>query len=154
MLRGGEEEVAQRIEKLLAAQKELERRLVETQAKLASGSSQDLLDGVREVGGVRVLAQRVEQVDAKVLRDLADRLRERLKSGVVVLGGTDGEKVLLLAAVTKDLLGRVNAGALIKDIAPLVGGGGGGRPDFAQAGGRDPSRLDAALERVYELVAR
>ena len=71
---------------------------------------------------------------------------------VVFLGGTDGKKVLLLAAVTKDLAKKVHAGSLIKEIAPMVGGGGGGRPDFAQAGGRDPSRLDEALERVYELV--
>ena len=101
---------------------------------------------------MKVLVHRVDEIDAKVLRDLADKTRDRLGSGVVVLGGTDGKKVLLLAAVTKDLSKKVNAGSLIKEIAPMVGGGGGGRPDFAQAGGKDPSRLDEALERVYELV--
>ena len=73
-------------------------------------------------------------------------------AGVVVLAGTDGAKVLLLAAVTKDLSARVNAGRLIKEIAPLVGGGGGGRPDFAQAGGKDPSGIDAALARAVESI--
>jgi alanyl-tRNA synthetase len=152
LLHGGEDEAAAKIEKLLAAQKELERRLAESQSKLVSGASRDLLDGVRDVGGIHVLAQQVDQVDAKVLRELADKLRDRMKSGVVVLGGSDGEKVMLLAAVTKDLVKRVNAGSLIKEIAPIVGGGGGGRPDFAQAGGKDPSRLPQALERVYELI--
>jgi alanyl-tRNA synthetase len=152
LLHGGEDEAAGKIEKLLAAQKELERRLAESQARLVSGASRDLLDDVREVNGVKVLAQQVDQVDAKVLRELADKLRDRMQSGVVVLGGSDGEKVLLLAAVTKDLVKRVNAGNLIKEIAPIVGGGGGGRPDFAQAGGKDPSRLPQALARVYELI--
>jgi alanyl-tRNA synthetase len=153
ILKSGDDELAPRLSKLLAAQKELERRLAETQAKLVSGTSRDLLDGVRDVAGIKVLAQRVEQVDGKVLRELADKLRDRLGSGVVVLGGTDGEKVQLLAAVTKDLKGRVDAGAIIKQIAPIVGGGGGGRADFAQAGGKDPARLDEALGRVYEIVA-
>jgi len=152
LLHGTEEDAPAKIEKLLAAQKDLERRLAESQAKLVSGASRDLLDGVREVNGVKVLATQVEQVDAKVLRELADKLRDRMQSGVVVLGGSDGEKVTLLAAVTKDLVKRVNAGNLIKEIAPIVGGAGGGRPDFAQAGGKDPSKLAQALERVHALI--
>jgi alanyl-tRNA synthetase len=152
LLHGTEEDAPAKIEKLLAAQKDLERRLAESQAKLVSGASRDLLDGVREVNGVKVLATQVEQVDAKVLRELADKLRDRMQSGVVVLGGSDGEKVMLLAAVTKDLVKRVNAGKLIQSIAPIVGGAGGGRPDFAQAGGKDPSNLARALERVYALI--
>lgn len=153
LLKSGEEDVAERLAKLLASQKDLEKKLSETQAKLVSGASQDLLDGLREIGGLKVVARRVDQIDAKVLRELADKIRDKMQSGVVVLGGTDGKKVLLLAAVTKDLTKRVNAGSLIKEMAPLVGGGGGGRPDFAQAGGKDPSGLDAALERAYELIA-
>jgi alanyl-tRNA synthetase len=152
ILRGGDEDVAARLEKLLANQKELERRLAESQSRLASGASRDLLDGVREVRGIQVLARRVDQVDTRVLRELADKVRDRMKSGVVVLGGSDGEKVVLLAAVTKDLVGRVDAGGLIREIAPIVGGGGGGRRDFAQAGGKDPEKLPQALERVYELI--
>jgi alanyl-tRNA synthetase len=152
LLHGTEDDAAAKIEKLLATQKDLERRLAESQAKLVSGASRDLLDGVREINGVKVLATQVEQVDAKVLRELADKLRDRMQSGVVVLGGSDGEKVMLLAAVTKDLVKRINAGDIIKQIAPIVGGGGGGRPDFAQAGGKDPSKLAQALERVYALI--
>jgi alanyl-tRNA synthetase len=152
LLKSGEEGLAERLQKLLAAQKDLERRLAEAQTKLVSGASQDLLDGLQEVGGVKIVARRVDQVDSKVLRELADKIRDKLGSGVVVLAGTDGEKVLLLAAVTKDLSGRVNAGALIKEIAPLVGGGGGGRPDFAQAGGKDPSGIDAALTRAVSTI--
>ena len=145
-------ESAERLQKLLAAQKDLERCLAEAQSKLVSGTSQDLLDGLREIGDVKVVARRVDQVDSKVLRELADKIRDKLGSGVVVLAGTDGAKVLLLAAVTKDLSARVNAGRLIKEIAPLVGGGGGGRPDFAQAGGKDPSGIDAALARAVESI--
>ena len=152
LLRADEQEAAARVEKLLAQQKELERQLEATQAKLAAGASRDLLDDVREVGGLKVLAQRVEQGGAKVMRDLSDKLRDRIGSGVVVLGGEDDGKVMLLAAVTKDLAGRVHAGNLVKELAPMVGGKGGGRPDFAQAGGKDASGLDAALARVYDLI--
>ena len=85
---------------------------------------------------------------------MADRLRDRIQSGVVVLGTALGERAVLLAAVTKDLTGRYHAGNIIKQLAPLVGGGGGGRPDFAQAGGKDPDRLDAALAAAYDLLGR
>ncbi len=152
LLRGGDGGLADRVARLLAQQRELERSLAEARTRLASGGAQDPLAGMREVGGVKVLVRRLEEMDAGVLRTLADQLRDRLGSGVVVLGGTSQGKVLLLAAVTKDLTARIPAGGLIREIAPIVGGGGGGRPDFAQAGGRDPSRLDEALERVYALV--
>lgn len=152
LLKSGEEEVAERLAKLLASQKELEKKLADTQAKLVSGQSVDLLDGLQEVGGVKVVTRRVDQTDAKVLRELADKMRDKMQSGVVVLGGTDGKKVLLLAAVTKDLTEKLNAGNLIKEMAPLVGGGGGGRPDFAQAGGKNPAGLDDALARAIELI--
>ena len=118
-------------------------------------SDADLRIALYDLSGrqVRVLARRVEGVDARVLRELSDKLRERMKSGVVVLGGAEGDKVMLVAAVTKDLVGRVNAGAIVKEIAPIVGGRGGGRPDFAQAGGTDASKLPQALERALELIA-
>ena len=84
---------------------------------------------------------------------VCDQLRDKLGSGVVVLGGVDGKKVVLLAAVTADLTDRIQAGNIIREIAPIVGGGGGGRPDFAQAGGKDPAKLDEALARVPEILA-
>ena len=152
LLRAPAEEAAPRIEKLLTHQRELEKRIAQLQSKLAGGESRDLLADARRVNGITVLATRVEGLDDKGLRDMADRLRERIKSGVVVLGTAQGERAVLLAAVTKDLTDRYHAGNIIKHLAPLVGGGGGGRPDFAQAGGKDPARLDEALTAAYELL--
>ena len=152
LLRGSEEEAAAKLEKLLAQQRELEKRIAELQGKLAGGQTRDVLADARRVDGITVLATRVDGLDDKGLREMADRLRERIKSGVVVLGTAQGERALLLAAVTKDLIGRFHAGNIIKQLAPLVGGGGGGRPDFAQAGGKDPARLDEALAAAYDLL--
>jgi len=152
MLKGSAGDVPARLEKLLAQQKELERRITELQAKLAGGQAHDVMSGARDVGGVTVLATRVDGLDDTGLRDLADRLRDRIGSGVVVLGAEREGRALLLAAVTKDLVGRVHAGNLIKVLAPIVGGGGGGRPEFAQAGGKNPGKLDEALAAVYQHV--
>ena len=152
ILKGPEEASVERLERLLAERKELERRLQEAQSKLAGSQSADLASRARQVNGVAVLAARVDNVDDKGLREMADQLRGRLGSGIVVLGTRRGEKALLLAAVTKDLVGRYPAGRIIQEIAPIVGGGGGGKPELAQAGGPDPSRLDAALDKVYEVV--
>jgi alanyl-tRNA synthetase len=144
-VRSPEEGVRERLERLLDQQRELERRIAALQQRLAGGGVGDLLAGAREVDGVKVVAARVDDADADGLRALADRLRERLGSGVVVLGATQGDRVQLVAAVTKDLTGRVHAGDLVKRVAEAVGGGGGGRPDFAQAGGRNPAGLGGAL---------
>jgi alanyl-tRNA synthetase len=152
LLRGPAEEAAAKLERLLAQQRELEKRIAELQGKLAGGTSRDLLADARRVDGVTVLVKRIDDVDDKGLREIADRVRERIKSGVVVLGAAQDDRALLLAAVTKDLAGRYHAGNIIKRLAPMVGGGGGGRPDFAQAGGKDPSRLDEALAAAYELL--
>jgi alanyl-tRNA synthetase len=152
ILKGPEEASVERLERLLAERKELERRLQDVQSKLAGSQSADLVSLARQVNGVAVLAARVDNVDDKALREMADQLRGRLGSGIVVLGTRRGDKALLLAAVTRDLVGRYPAGRIIKEIAPLVGGGGGGKPELAQAGGPDPSRLDAALDKVYEIV--
>jgi alanyl-tRNA synthetase len=152
LLHGPAEEAAAKLEKLLAQQRELEKRIADLQGKLAGGATRDLLADARRVNGITVLATRVEGLDDKGLREMADRLRERIKSGVVVLGATRGARALLLAAVTRDLTGRYHAGDIIRQLAPMVGGGGGGRPDFAQAGGKDPTRLDEALAAAYELL--
>jgi alanyl-tRNA synthetase len=152
LLRGPEEEAAAKLEKLIAQQRELEKRIAELQGKLAGGASRDVMADARSVDGITVLATRVDGLDDKGLRDMADKLRDRIKSGVVVLGAAQGERAILLAAVTKDLAGKYHAGNIIKQLAPLVGGGGGGRPDMAQAGGKDPDRIDAALKAAYELL--
>ena len=121
--------------------------------KLASGGGRDILQEAQVVNGIKVLAARLDGADAKALRDTADQLKSKLGSGVVVLGAVEGDKVFLVASVTQDLAGRLKAGDLIKPVAELVGGRGGGRPDFAQAGGTKPDQVDAALALVPGLVA-
>ena len=112
-------------------------------------------DGHRDVSGVKLVTRRVEGLEKGALRGLSDSLRDRLGSGVVVLASENDGKVALVVSVTKDLTGRVQAGRLVKELAPIVGGGGGGRPDFAEAGGKDPSKIDellAAAPKVLEIA--
>ena len=152
ILRGSDEDAVARLEKLLAQQRALEKEVGRLQGKLAGAQSDDVANRVQRIGGVNVLASRVDGVDVKALRRMADQLRDKHQPAVVVLGAARGDKVSLLAAVSKEAVGAHHAGNILKQIAPVVGGGGGGRPDFAQAGGKDASRLDEALQRVYALV--
>jgi len=152
LLHTGILEVATNIDLMQRRSKELEAALEEAGGQLAAAQSGDLAAQARLVHGVKVLAVEVRG-GAKVLRDLADRLRERLGSGVVALGAEADGKVVLLVAVTKDLTGKLKAGDLVRQAARLVGGSGGGKPELAQAGGSDPSGLAAALEKVQALVA-
>ena len=141
------------IERVMADRKRLEKELDGLKRELARAAAGDASEQAREINGIKVLALELPG-DAATLRDEADRLRGVLGSGLVVLGSREGGKVLLLAAATKDIAGKkVHAGNIIREIARLVGGGGGGRPDMAQAGGKNPDGLPAALERVYEIVA-
>ena len=153
MLRGGDEDLAARVERLLAQQKQLEKQLAQLQRQVAGNQSGDLLSQAKTVNGKKVIASEVEAADAKRLLELADQLRERLGSGVIVLASRSEGQVRLLAAVTKDLTGQVHAGKLVSQIAPIVGGKGGGRPELAQAGGTDPSKIGDALARAIELVS-
>jgi alanyl-tRNA synthetase len=121
--------------------------------KLASQQAGSAADAVREVAGVKVLAQRVSDLDANSMRQLADQLAQKLRSGVVVLGLADNGKASLVVRVTDDLTSRVQAGRLVNAIAAVVGGKGGGKPDMAMAGGKEPEKLDAALESAYAAVA-
>jgi alanyl-tRNA synthetase len=146
-------EVADKIEQAQRRVKDLERALEEARGKLAAAQSGDLAAQAREVNGAKVLATRV-QGDAKALRELADKLRDKLARGVVALGAEVDGKAVLLVAVTKDLVGKVKAGDLVKEAAKLVGGAGGGKPDMAQAGGSNPAGLDQALEKVVELATK
>jgi alanyl-tRNA synthetase len=147
-------DVPRRLEKLLEEQKLLEKQLGEMQAKLARSRAEDLVASARQVNGVAVIAARVDGLDAEGLRSVADTLRDRLGSGVVCVGSVLDGRVHLIAAVTKDLTKRFQAGKLIQEVARAVGGKGGGRPDLAQGGGPDSGNLDAALALVYELVGR
>ncbi|MBI3635290.1 MAG: alanine--tRNA ligase [Candidatus Rokubacteria bacterium] len=147
-------DVPQRLRKLLEDQRALEKRLQGLEVTSARSKADDLLGGARQVNGIAVVAGRIDGLEPEALRAVADTLRDRLGSGVVCVGSAVDGKVNLVAAVTKDLTKRVSAGKLIGEVAKAVGGGGGGRPDLAQAGGKDPSRLDGALALVYDAVAR
>ncbi len=152
LLKAAPKDLAQRVEATTRRVKELEGELLAEKRKLASARSGDLLDAVREVAGVKVLATRSDSAEPADLRELADKLRDRLVSGVVALGAAKDGKAILLVAVTKDLVGRFKAGDLVREMAKEVGGSGGGKPDMAQAGGPDADKLDRALERLYELI--
>ena len=143
-----------RLEKLVAREKELEKKLRALEQKLASGAADGAGSGENVVvaHGVKIVTRKVEGIEAASLRGIADSMRQKHGSCIAVVGSNLGDKVALVVAVTPDLAGKHKAGDIIKAIAPIVGGSGGGRPDFAQAGGKDPSKLDAALEHVASLV--
>lgn len=148
-------ELPARVGRLLEERKQALHQIDELRARRQGPGSGDLLAKARELAGLpgaKALAARVEDVDAKAMRSLVDDLRNRLGTGVVCLAAANGEKALLAIGVTKDLTSKLSAGDLIREVARVVGGGGGGRPDFAQAGGREPDRIDEALEKFDELV--
>jgi alanyl-tRNA synthetase len=145
-------EVFERVQRILRQQKELEKSLQTLQAKMAGGQIQDLLGEAKAIKGIQVLSTRVEVKDTKGLREMADRLKDRIRSGVILLGAEGDGKVMLLCAVTPDLTSKYSAQKLIQEIAKLVGGTGGGRPDMAQAGGPKVDGLNSALEKIYELI--
>jgi alanyl-tRNA synthetase len=153
LLRAPAFQVVDRVEKLQKELRERDKAIEDLKAKLAGGGARDLMASVRDVGGIKVLAARTEVGDPKALREVGDQLRDKLGSGVVVLGGVDGDKVALVALVTKDLVGKVKAGDIVKALSAAVGGKGGGRPDMAQGGGTDAGKLDEALELTYAIVA-
>ena len=151
LLKVGQSELVAKTRKVMTQLKDKERELEELKLKMASGSA--VASTARTVAGVPVHVQRTDGLDANGMRALADQLRDKLKSGVVALGAATGDgKVSLLVVVTKDLTGKLKAGDLIKTMAADVGGTGGGRPEMAQAGGKDPAGLDTALEKVFGLV--
>jgi alanyl-tRNA synthetase len=154
LLKAPAPQLRDRVERLLEQQKESQREIERLKRSLMSGDSADLSAEAREIDGVRVLGATVELGDAGALREMADQLRDKLAPAVILLGSAskDGKKALLVCSVSKDLIGRFRAGDIVKAAAMVVGGNGGGRPDFAQAGGPDPSKLREAVTKVYELV--
>ena len=152
MFRTAPLELSERLEKVLVNQKELEREIEVLKGKLASRDSSDLMGKTKEIDGVSVLATAVDAPDVKTLRDLGDKVRDRLRSGVILLGSKVEGKAMLLCMVTKDLTERFHAGNMVKELAPLVGGKGGGRSDMAQAGGPKAEGLDDALRKFEDLV--
>ncbi|MGF1470052.1 MAG: alanine--tRNA ligase [Sandaracinaceae bacterium] len=149
LLKVGPQQAVDRVERLLAQQRELQREVEDLRKKLMSGSTRDLTAEAVEVDGARLLGTVVDLGDPKALRELADRLRDQLDPAVVLLGAaTTQGKAILACSVSKDLVGRYHAGKIVKAAAEVVGGGGGGRPDFAQAGGQDPTRLADAVKTL------
>ena len=132
--------------------KRLTRELDQARMKSASSSAANLGDKVKEIRGVKVLAHRADNLERPQMRTLVDQLRDKLGSGVVVVGSASDGNVSLIAGVTKDLTGRIQAGKVVGKVAEKVGGKGGGRPDLAEAGGKDAGALDSALDEVYKIV--
>ena len=152
LVRGSADDTVEKVKKLLERQKELEREIQKLRGQFEKDQIPELLAKKQSVDGTNFLVSQVDGVDAKQLRDIADQLKEKLGSGVVVLASAGASNVNLVASVSPDLTRRYHAGNIIKELARLVGGGGGGRPDFAQAGGKEPGKIPAALKRAEELI--
>ena len=154
MLKASDADIVGRVERMMNQLKETERELDRMKHKLQSNQAGDVIAEARDIKGIRVLAKRVDGMDAKDLRDFGDKLRDKLGNGVLALGSSKDDKVNLIVMVTKDLTDRFPAGNIIKDMALLLGGTGGGKPDLAQAGGKDPAKLDAALDALYAIIMK
>jgi len=148
LLKSAPEKAPEKLEQLLDKTRSLEKQLEKLQAQLASSAGDELSNQAVDVVGIKVLAVKLDQVDPKSLRDLADQLKNKLGSSAVVLAVIEGDKVSLVAAVSKDQTAKIKAGDLVNFVATKVGGKGGGRPDMAMAGGNDPSGLAEALAQV------
>ena len=141
-----------RIQNLLSHQKALEKEVEALKAKMAALSAEGKDDEVKTINGVNVLVKKVTVDSPGAMRNLADQFKEKIASGIVVLGSASGKKAILITLVSQDLMGRFHAGNIVREIAALVGGSGGGRPDMAQAGGTQPENLTQALEKAYEVI--
>ncbi|TVO69880.1 alanine--tRNA ligase [Sedimenticola selenatireducens] len=148
LVKSGRDDVAEKVAQLVDRSRRLEKELEQLKGKLASAAGSDLASNAVEVAGIKVLAAKLDGVDPKSLRDTMDQLKNKLGSAVILLAAVSGDKVSLVAGVTKDQIPALKAGDLVKFVAEQVGGKGGGRPDMAQAGGNDPSALPAALASV------
>jgi len=152
LVRGSADDAVDKVKKLLERQRELEKEVEKLRSQFEKDQIPELLAKQSSVNGTKVLISQVEGVDAKQLRDVADQLREKLGAAVIVLASAGEANVNLVASVAKELTRQYHAGNIIKELAAMVGGGGGGRPDFAQAGGKEPAKLGEALKRAEELI--
>jgi alanyl-tRNA synthetase len=152
LLRGSREDVDEKVRELIERSRRLEKEVQQLRAKVATGQGGDLAAQAKAVGGIKVLAAQIEGADSRALRDAVDQLKHKLGSSVVVLGSVQDGKVVLVAGVSPDLVSRVKAGEIAGAVAEKVGGRGGGRADFAQAGGTQPENLSAALASVESLI--
>ncbi len=153
LVRGSREDLTDKVRDALDRIRQMEKEIRALKDKLASGQGVDLAAAAVDIQGVKVVATRIDGADAGALRNAVDQLKSQLKTAVIVLGSVDGaDKVVLVAGVTADVTSRIKAGELVGTIAAQVGGRGGGRPDFAQAGGNNPAALDGALAGVQQMV--
>jgi len=153
LVRGSREDVTDKVRDALDRIRQMEKEIRSLKDKLASGQGVDLAGGAVDIQGVKVVATKIDGADAGALRNAVDQLKSKLKTAVIVLASVESaDKVVLVAGVTPDVTSRIKAGELVGTIAAQVGGRGGGRPDFAQAGGNNPAALDAALAGVQQLV--
>ena len=152
LVRGSPDDAVDKVKKLLERQRELEKEIEKLRGEFEKDQIPNLLAKKQSVDGTSMLISQVEGVDGKRLRDIADQLKERMGSGVVVLASVSESNVNLVTSVSKELTKRFHAGNIIRELAAIVGGGGGGRPDFAQAGGKDPGKVEAALKRAEEII--
>jgi alanyl-tRNA synthetase len=153
LVRGSRDDLGDKVRDALDRIRQMEKEIRSLKDRLASGQGTDLASSAVDIQGVKVVATKVDGADAGALRNAVDQLKNKLKSAVVVLASVEGpSKVVLVAGVTNDLTARVKAGELVGSVAAQVGGRGGGRPDFAQAGGTNPAALDGALAAVQTFV--
>ncbi|MDY7025998.1 MAG: alanine--tRNA ligase, partial [Pseudomonadota bacterium] len=153
-LKSRPELLVEKVTSLLGQQKELQKQVEQLKMKLASGSSNDLMEQVQTVAGIQVLAARMDDLDAKSLRAVIDQYKQKIKSGVIVLATGQDEKVGIAVGVTQDQTAKVKAGDLVRQLAEIVGGRGGGRPDFAQAGGSDIAKLNSMIQSVPRVLEK
>jgi alanyl-tRNA synthetase len=154
LLKVSDPDIVGRVEKLVAQLKESEKELDRMKHKIQSSQAGDVIGEAKEINGVKVLVKRADGMDSKDLRDFGDKLRDKLGSGILALGSVKDDKVSLIVMVSKDLTQRFHAGNIIKEMAPVLGGTGGGKADLAQSGGKDPGTLDAALEALYNAIKK
>jgi alanyl-tRNA synthetase len=151
-VKSGRDGLDEKIQQVLDRSRQLEKELEKLKSKMASAAGSDLASQAIEISGLKLLVARLDEADPKSLRDLVDQLKNKLGSAAIVLAAAKDGKVSLTAGVTQDQTSRIKAGDLVNVVATQVGGKGGGRPDMAQAGGNDPSKLDSALRDVPEWV--
>lgn len=153
IIKANPDNVAEKISQLVQRSRQLEKELDSLKSKLASSAGSDLASSAYEVSGVKILAEQLEGADSKILRDTVDQLKNKLGTAAIILSSVDGDKITLIAGVTKDTTDKIRAGDLVSHVADQVGGKGGGRPDMAQGGGNQPENLNAALNSVSDWVS-
>jgi alanyl-tRNA synthetase len=153
LLKAPAHELTGKLGQMLESVRSLEKELARLKSKLAASAGDDLASQAQQVSGIALLATTVD-ADAAAMREMLDKLKDKLKSAAIVLASVDGDKVSLIAGVTSDLTSKVKAGELVTHVAGQIGGKGGGRPDMAQGGGTNPAALPAALQSLSALVAQ